>query len=365
MKKGYTHNIIRYIMIVLPFAFSMTSCDVHEFPEVPESRGFQLNIKYNPDFTLFTEWEHLYDGVKMHEIGFGEKYQNIPNKGVIRYIIRAYPKSAKQRIKSSYAKEFVFTRNIKDGYDCEFMLDLAPGNYTIMVWSDFIRHNGDTYSYDTDDFTKISLQGEHTGNNDYRDAFRGMADVVLPDDISEHKTIILDVDMQRPLAKYEFITMDLAEFIDKEYARAEEKEREQGASKAVGSDDAVTRVNIEDYKVIFYYYGFMQNTYNLHTDKHMDSSTGVFFESKLNRLSENEGTLGFDYVFANVPEPGVTVQIGVYDNENIQVALTEPIKIPLKRSHHTIIKGMFLSHKASGGVNISPEYAGDYNWIIP
>ncbi len=355
------NSIMILMLALLSCTIGITSCDVHEFPEIPESRAFQVNVNYHLESTSFTEWEHLYDDDDVYEVGLGDKYQNIHNHGIVRYIIRAYPKSDKQRTMQDYVKEFVFTRDISDGYDCDFTLDLAPGNYTIMVWSDFIRYNGDSYFYNANNFSEITLQGEHCGNNDYRDAFRGTADVVLPADIFEHEAIVLDVHMQRPLSKYEFITTDLTEFINKEQTRADAKSKAQAGD----DEDVTTRVSIEDYKVVFYYVGFMPNAYSIFTDKPVDSATGVLFESKLNSLSETEASVGFDYVFVNGTESAVTVQIGIYDNEGTQLSLTEPIKVPLKRSHHTIMRGMFLMSEASGGISINPEFDGDYNLVFP
>ena len=102
-----------------------------------------------------------------------------------------------------------------------------------------------------------------------------------------------------------------------------------------------------------------------YTDKPVDSSTGVMFESTLRKLSESEASMGFDYVFVNGKKSAVTVQIGIYDNEGTQLSLTEPIEVPLKRSHHTIMTGMFLMSEASGGVTINPDFDGDHNLIFP
>ena len=127
----------------------------------------------------------------------------------------------------------------------------------------------------------------------------------------------------------------------------------------------MTPEGIEDYKVVFYYVGFMPDAYSMNTDKPVDSSTGVMFESTLRKLSESEATMGFDYVFVNGKKSAVTVQIGIYDNEGTQLSLTEPIEVPLKRSHHTIMTGMFLMSEASGGVTINPDFDGDHNLIFP
>ena len=318
---------ILYLIICLPI-FLLSACDVHEWPETPEFVKLHLRLNYETDMT---EWEHLYDGAEVIEQGYGETYDNHRDYGKIRYIVRTYPVSEKMRTTSDYTQEFVFTKDISEGYDHEVTLDL--------------------------------LQGDHKGNNDYRDAFRGSNNISLVADIIEHQPDTLDIAMQRPLAKFEFVTNDVVEFIDKESVRVASK---ANGNKAASSDDTPTRaVNIEDYKVVFYYVGFMPDAYSMNTDKPVDSSTGVMFESTLRKLSESEATMGFDYVFVNGKKSAVTVQIGIYDNEGTQLSLTEPIEVPLKRSHHTIMTGMFLMSEASGGVTINPDFDGDHNLIFP
>lgn len=348
---------ILYLIICLPLLL-LSACDVHEWPETPEFVKLHLRLNYETDMT---EWEHLYDGTSVIEQGLGETYDNHRDYGKIRYIVRTYPVSEKMRTTSDYTQEFVFTKDISEGYDHEVTLDLLPGNYNVMVWSDLVQTSSDSHFHNADNFAEITLQGDHKGNNDYRDAFRGTNNITLVADIIERVPDTLDIAMQRPLAKYEFITTDLTEFINKEQTRADAKSKAQSTD----GEDVTTKVSIEDYKVVFYYVGFMPNAYSLFTDKPVDSATGVLFESTLNSLSETEASVGFDYVFVNGTEAAVTVQIGIYDNEGTQLSLTEPIKVPLRRSHHTIMRGMFLMSETSGGISINPEFDGDYNLVFP
>lgn len=348
---------ILYLIICLPLLL-LSACDVHEWPETSEFVKMHLRLNYETDMT---EWEHLYDGAEVIEQGYGETYDNHRDYGKIRYIVRTYPVSEKMRTTSDYTQEFVFTKDISEGYDHEVTLDLLPGNYNVMVWSDLVQTSSDSHFHNADNFAEITLQGDHKGNNDYRDAFRGTNNITLVADIIERVPDTLDIAMQRPLAKYEFITTDLTEFINKEQTRADAKSKAQSTD----GEDVTTKVSIEDYKVVFYYVGFMPNAYSLFTDKPVDSATGVLFESTLNSLSETEASVGFDYVFVNGTESAVTVQIGIYDNEGTQLSLTEPIKVPLRRSHHTIMRGMFLMSETSGGISINPEFDGDYNLVFP
>ncbi len=345
------------MLALLPFG--VAGCDVHEFPDVPETVPLHLRLDYDTDMT---EWNHLYDGSIVTEQGLGETYDNVRPRGEIRYIIRTYPLKG-NRPQQEYRQEFVLTKDIAKGYDHAVTLDLVPGDYSIMVWSDLAQRAGLSAYYNAASFAEVTLQGSHQGNDDYRDAFRGTSDISLKADVMERVPDTLDVAMQRPLAKYEFITTDLDKFIDKEQTRAEAKAKAQTGI----DDDAASRVNMEDYRIVFYYAGLslMPCGYSLFTDKPVDSATGILFESKLDKLSDVEASVGFDYVFVNGTESVVSVRIGVYDNEDTQLSLSEPIDIPLIRSRHTILRGMFLMLEASGGVSIKPGYDGDYNLVFP
>ena len=347
-----------YLIICLPFL--LTACDVHEWPDTPESVKFHLRLNYETDMT---EWHHLYDGGNVLEQRYGETYDNHLNSGQIRYVVRAYPISEKQRTSQNVMQEFVYTKDIARGYDHEVTLDLPEGNYNIMVWSDLVKFNTDTPFYDAANFALIKLQGNHQANTDHRDAFRGTNSISLVADIMERVPDTLDIAMQRPLAKFEFVTDDVLEFLDKEATRVASK---ANGGKAALDDAAASRViNIEDYKVVFYYVGFMPNTYSIYTDKPVDSALGVLFESTLKKISESEASVGFDYAMVNGIKSSVTVKIGIYDKEDEQLSLSDPIEVPLQRNYHTIIRGMFLMSETSGGVIINPEFDGDHNLIFP
>lgn len=346
--------IIMYMLPVL-----LTACDVHEWPDTPENVTFRLKLRYEREMTV---WKHLYDVTGVTEQGLGDKYDNGREYGKIRYIIRAYPLTETQRSTRECTREFVFTKDITEGYNHEATLDLAAGYYRIMVWSDLVENDDVDPCHDAGDFAEITLQGDHSGNNDYRDAFRGTGDISLTADVAEYISGTLEITMQRPLAKFEIITNDLTEFIQKEGSRIAAKS--DGTRSESENDHPATRVNVEDYKVAFHYVGFMPDTYSMFTDKPVDSSTGVMFQSTLKGLNDSEASLGFDYVFVNGTESAVTVQIGLYDKEGTQLSLTEPITVPLRRNHHTVLRGKFLMSKAAGGVTINPDFDGDHNLIF-
>lgn len=329
-----------YTVMTLLAALLLQGCLVHEWPSPPGTVQVRLILEYDT-------------GMDTTEHGYGTRAVSIPEGSDIRYIVRAFPLVKGSKASQECAGEFVFSADASMGYDTEMTLELPEGDYSIMVWSDLVDDGStDDRHYNTEDFSSITLNGEsHPGNTDERDAFRGIGEVTLVSDITERLPDTLHIAMERPLAKYEFIADDLAEFIEKQSLMA----MEQSGTKSI---------DLEEYRVIIYYVGFMPDTYSLFTDKPVDSSTGVFFETDLTQISDTEASLGFDYVFVNGQSSAVTVQIGIYGPGGGQVALTDPIEVPISRSTYTVMRGGYLLSEASGGISLNPDFDGDHNLIL-
>lgn len=339
-----------------------SGCDVHEFPQVPEplpeNATFNLQLRFATDMP---QWEY-----PITESRTFVPSRVVQEEGEMRYIIRVYPGSSSSRTPSSRGeavREFEFTRDVSEGYNADFQFDVPVGDYTIMAWADLAENIGDAHLYDANEFSQIKLQGgEHRGNNDYRDGFRGMLDVSFSTaDVMANATKTVVVDMARPMAKFEFITTDIDEFIGKEIEAA----LSRGEITPEAVENAPSKAfDMSKYKIMFYYVGFMPNTFNMFTDKPSNSVTGISFPGRFMRLEGNEASLGFDYVFVNGTEVKVAVQIGIFDEAGNQLSMTAPIDVPLRRSQHTLIKGRFMMQNASGGVGVDPSFSGDHNIFI-
>lgn len=262
----------------------------------------------------------------------------------MRYVIRAYPIADGVRCDTPVQEE-VFTKKPTQGYDYEVILELIPGEYEVMVWADLM--DGDIPYYHTDDFGEITRRGKHQGNNDLIEAYRGCGKVTMK---GYGKGSTLAVTMESPLAKFELVAEDLAEFM------AKETQRRKGQSPVVG---------LKDYRVVFQYVGYMPNAFSIYTDRPVDSSTGVTFTSSLKELNPTEASLGFDYVFVNDKESAVTVRVAIYDAEGTCLSTSRSIKVPLKRNQHTVLRGTYLTQEASDGISIDNNYEGDFNLVIP
>ena len=325
-------------LIITMLIWLLDACDVHEWPEPPRYVKLHLNLNYETDMT---EWQHLYDGTSVIEQGLGKTYDNEQEYGEMRYVVRTYPISERGRAMQEYKQEFVLTKDVADdGYSHSVTLDVLPGEYDVMVWSDLVESKGDSYYYNVDDFAEIILQGDTLNNSNHRDAFYSRNGVTLYSDklMQRHDTI--NIRMQRSLAKFEIVANDVYDFVQKN-----------------GED-------INQYQVVVQYVGFISNAYSLFTNKPVDSATGEMFKSSMRELNEKEASLGFDYVFLSQQDSKVTIKIGVFKNDGTQVSMTKPIEVPLRLSHHTILRGNFLMQNTSEGININPGFDGNHNIVL-
>ena len=328
---------------------AMSSCDVHEFPaEEPGKQSITLNLEFRTEMPLHQTVEYTRSGGASTNAGDYD----------IRYQIRVYRTDNEgEPLSDAYT---LITETKDDVTDLNHSVDIEieKGNYLFLVWADYV--DGGTEEdkfYATGDFKEITLAGEsHCGNNVFRDAFRGeaLAAVAPGNDAPQEITVV----MERPLARFQFVTTDLETFITNAL-------KEQEARDGAGKENSPTKaVNLDDYRIVFRYTGFMPSAFNAFTDKPIDAVTGVSFTGRITRLSDTEAELGFDYVFVNGTESTVPVAVEVYGTDNRLLSSTGPIDVPLVRSRHTTVRGPFLTAQASGSVGIIPGFDGDWNYEI-
>ena len=331
-----------YLIIYMPLMW-LAGCNVHEWPD--EAPLVPLYV----DLVHETEWDTL--NVPFSRAAAAGDYN-------IRYSIRAFALDEMGNYSRVATREFVFTRRLGEELDNRFFLELPAGSYRLTAWTDYTMADTLDTHYNTSGFHEIMLQGQHEGNNDMRDGFRGAEDILLETGVMELIPDTVVLDMQRPMGKFEFVCTDLQDFIDKEV-------RELKQNSLTPDEIDASDIHLEDYRIVFYYAGFMPNTFNALTDKAIDSSTGVQFTSSLSPFSETEASLGFDYVFVNSDESSVIVNLGVFNKEGKQLAMLTNVNVPLKRDQHTVLRGKFLMANSDGGVSINPDFDGEHNIVIP
>lgn len=354
-------HFILNIIYVLVAAITLVGCDVHQFPEQKEMPGpepppetpkvtVSLRLVYDTDLYV---WEHRYDPIlgKVEENdpslnifpdypGTSSRYVNIVPQGLTKVSVKVFPTSDPSRC----VAEQTFTRDIYDTYDTDFEMELpAYSNYNIIVWTQLLEHPAAEPFYDPTYFSRVHIiPANHKGNTDYRDGFRGKISVDATKALNECYV----VPMKRPMGKFELITTDLSEFLDRET-------RARGLS---------TRASADDYRVVISFPMYYPSSYSAMDDYLENASTGVAFETKMTVTGTSEASLGFEYVLLNnIPNGGVQTQVDVYRLDGTRVAGSSMFTIPMRRDHHTILRGAFLSMEGNGGVGIDPGFNGDHN----
>ena len=351
MKRSIVHTT-RCMLLLVAILLTQASCDVHEFPAPRGTVAVQVHLEHSTKMCL---WEN---GVVTDTVNM------VQTKGTIRHTVRVYSGFATRRQASFIIQEHTFTRNVSEGYDYSFPLEIPEGDYTIMVWSELIepesKDNSSRPFYNIDDFSAISYADDYRGNTDYRDAFRGIGEVSLKSSTHVMEAVDCHIKMERPLAKYEIIATDFRQFLTKEILK-------QAASVPSNANinELITRVSLNDYRAEIAYSGFMPCEYNMTIDKPVDSKRGVKFDSRIMHAEGEEASICFDYVMVNGTSASVSIQLSVYDPYGERISQTSAITVPLKRNHHTIMRGAYLMQQASGGIEIQPEFDGDHNIIIP
>ncbi len=313
---------------------SLSSCDVHEFPD-PKPKEMEFTLKLNYDTNM-----PLYKVVEYEE----ETRSALAEEYSVRYIVKAFDAEAEGAEARVELYHFEFINDDISELNATVTLSILPGNYNFVVWTDYVKKDAaEGLYYDTQKFEEIALQGDvHVGSDDFRDAFRGTVVSEVSADIVE-----ATVEMGRPMAKFNFVSVDVEDFIVKVASE--------------GIFPTGEGVDLSNYKAVFRYQGFMPYSYNMFTDKPADSKVGVSFESSLRSLSDSEAELGFDYVFVNGSESTIVVSVEIYDPQERLISSFKPIEVPLVRSKLTTVKARFLTSEAEGGVVILPDYDGEHN----
>lgn len=334
--------IIGIVMTMIPLF--MSSC-VHEWPVPPATRSITLHIRHELPWDLF-EWA---GPQKTKASAYG------PASLSARYIICVYPEGISTD--APYSKKIIYRTDLERG-DFDTQVDVPSGKWDIRIWSDNVdsRQLISPY-YNADNLGAVTYADPLVGGDKYKDAFAGVVTADIPQsNTAQLETGSYVVTMKRPLTAFAFIATDLPEFIDQETRRSRNEETIQGKEAAFAP-----AFSLDNYKVRISYTGFLPSTYHIFSDKPIDSLTGVGFFTDSRRLSDKEALLGHDFVFINGKESTMRVQLDLFHKDGSHISRVSSFDIPVKRNRCTIVRGEFLTSKATGSTGIDPGFDGEFN----
>ncbi len=355
-----------HILIYILSLFVLASCDVHEFPEERNERvPFTLHLNFDTELPFHKEVVYTRSG---------EEETKAPIKAHdVRYIINAYRTDNVYGQNTTPDATFVFSHSDLNNLNYTAQLDLPEGTYDFRVWCDHVDagSQSDKY-YDTSSFEEIILKSRknHVGSNDFRDAFRGSTTgkVINP---AYYRGPVLDtieneatVEMSRPMGKVEFISTDVEIFL----TRVAQMLQKKGLLSHIDLDSAnayellLQSIDLGQFKVIITYNIYMPCSFNIFNDAPASSWEVVSFQSQMQRISQTDMLLGFDYVFTRDTGTTLSMSVDVYDKDDVLMSRSRAVDVPIVRGKYTTVRGEFLTSMATGGVSINPGYDGeDYN----
>lgn len=324
----------------------LSACNVHEWPDAAALPEEEMSVDLVFDFTEITIYKEII--VTRADDGLLDDME-------MRYLLRCYSVDDEGGYELLPDAQFVFLNSQLNDPLFRCSLRLTPGKYLIKVWADYVKSGSyDDLYYDTTDFSDVSIAraaDDYVGSLEARDAFVGEQEVtVSPIPGEQQGQVSARIYMQRPFAKFKFVTTDIAEFVEKYLG--------------ITDPDEIAHIDFSDYRVLFRYTGYLPTHYNLFDEKPFDASTGYQFFSSISEPTASEATLGYDYVFVNGQEASVSVALGIYDKQGNLLSFSDPFEVPLKRNYLTVVSDKFLSQSGSGSVTIDTEYIGSYDIFV-
>ena len=253
-----------------------------------------------------------------------------------RFIVEAYLDRQVAARQTVYEEDF-------NRASLSVSMKLHARNYRILVWADYV--NAETPEqglvYDAENLAFILPAGKYIGNSRYKDVFAAsaMADLTSFRNHWGAETS-LDVELYRPVARYELVAKDVATFLNKL------------STGGLKGESFTARVKYSDY---------LPTGYNLWDD--VPKNSLMYMEYKVAFERPADGTkeliLGFDYVLTDAGETvSIPVELEILNEKNEVLARTA-FRVPCERGKNTTVRGNFLTSDANGGIGIDPDYDGD------
>lgn len=327
MKQKYT---IGFIALVLAIAF--TGC-VHDYPDGGgiDPTLVEVETEVTLDLAL-VPLQTVTDKARSATTKADDGYRR-------RFIVEAW------REGEAVARQVTVMEEAEEnatGITLPILLRLHAVEYTLAVWTDYVKAGTDTdLYYDTQNLQQVACTDPYTGSTDYRDCLYGTTALDLRQYRDQwNAKVQVKIDMVRPLAKYELIATDVKDFL--------RKTKKQ-------------RAGDETFTITFAYGFYLPTAFNVLTGRPSDSRTGVTYTAPLTVPDDGseECLIGSDFVFVNGVESFVQLSMEIRDGGGNVISRTTGIDVPYRRGHLTTVRARLLTNEMQGGVDIDPDFDGD------
>lgn len=226
-------------------------------------------------------------------------------------------------------------------------MKLHARKYQLAVWADYIEKSGEetvqTF-YNAEDMAFILRAASYKGNSPYYDAFYGNASLDLTGYRDQwNVSVPVDIQMIRPVARYNLISTDVAKFLKKV------------ANKEITGKKFTMTVKYNYYLPT----GFDALTGRLKNSlQYIEYNKTVDLTTLQKEENKEEFNIGFDYLLINNESASsIPVTIEITNESKVVVARYQNLKVPYERNKETNIRGYFLT--ASPGISFDPDFNDD------
>ncbi len=328
-------------------SMGLSSCDVHELPvdengnpvDVIDDGGLSMEVTLSFEYDLPQYKLLKYDMKDYLSKSRDDEYPDGLFPYRARYTVNLYPFISDEEISTTPEKTFTYLGAFVVNLQQTFKIPADSKKYRAVAVVDFVDKatRADTF-YSVSDFSSIRITDrEYVGSTDFRDAFTGSADVDLAAYPTQGATAQVNVKMTRPVAKFEFVSLD-----------------KEAYEKSNGPTD------FTKFKAIFTYNGFLPDTYNYFKNEPTDARTGVKFTSVPVIQDDGSVVLGFDYVLVGGRETSVDVSMTLINDKGVALGAARVV-VPVLADNITTVQGDFFTGITTGGIGINAGFDGEYN----
>lgn len=340
MKQKYTIGFIALVLTIV-----LAGC-VHDYPSMTEDGEEGVDptlVEVNTEVTLdlaLVPLEVITNKARSGTTQARSGTTKAPDAYRRRFIVEAWRDGKPEARQVTVMKDAEEDSNGRISLPVH--LKLHAVEYTLAVWTDYVKAGTDTdLYYNTENLQLVACTAPYTGNTDYRDCLYGTAALDLRPYRDEwNAQVQVQVELVRPLAKYELVATDVETFLEK-----------TGRQRADGETFTIT-VN----------YGFyFPLGFNVLTGKPENSQMGVSFTAPLTVADDGSGAcvIVSDYIFVNGAESYIPLSIEIRDGDGNGVSRTTGLEVPYRRGHLTTVHGHFLTNRFDTGIGINPDFDDD------
>lgn len=308
----------------------ITAC-VHEYPvdggTVPFPKTeITLNLDTEEPFELITR-----------AAGNEKRYMH--------YIIEIFKNEYKGQ--PVWKKDTVIMKNEDGRSQLTLQLSLPMGLYKVATWASVSdTSDGSNSLFTLSDLSAITFNGTYNGTIRNKECYDARFDIDLSN-TGRNENHSISQKLTTPMAGIEIISTDVTQF--------------QNTQKDFLSVESLSDDWSENYYLKWAYDMYFPTTYNVYIGMPNKVATRVEFRSEINSLSNNEASLGYDFVFVNGQKANQYISLSLYRRDNLLLNTYEGINASLERGKLTIIKGEFLTRKHNSGMGIDPGFDGSIN----